>query len=121
MHAHPIAGYGIVKRIGFLREAAEIVRAHHERFDGSGYPMGLRGEDIPVGARIFAVTDVYDAITSERPYRAPCTHDEAVAQIQGKSGTDFDPDVVQVFLTVEPEEFEAIRLRYPDSIEHDGE
>ncbi len=121
MHVHPIAGHGIVKRIGFLQEAAEIVRAHHERFNGSGYPRGLKGEEIPLGARIFAVADVYDALTSERPYRIPWTHDEAVAQIRGKSGADFDPNVVQVFLTVAPEEFAAIRSRYPDGIEEQGD
>ncbi|HWR72503.1 MAG TPA: HD domain-containing phosphohydrolase [Nitrospirota bacterium] len=114
MHTHPLSGYGIVRRIGFLREAAEIVRAHHERFDGSGYPMGLKGEDIPFGARIFAVADVYDALTSQRPYHSPLAHDEAVSQIRGKSGTDFDPNVVQMFLTVDPEEFAVIRGRYPD-------
>lgn len=117
MHVHPLAGYGIVNRIGFLREAAEIVHAHHERFDGSGYPRGLKGENIPLGARIFMVADVYDALTSERPYHTPWTHDEAVAQIQVKSGTDFDPKVIQAFLTVAPEEFAAIRDRYPDVIE----
>lgn len=117
MHAHPLSGYGIVKRIGFLKEAAEIVRAHHERYDGRGYPRGLKGDEIPLGARLFAVADVYDALTSIRPYRVPLSHDDAIAEIKKGSGADFDPNVVRVFLTVAPEEFAAIRGRYPDGIE----
>ncbi len=117
MHAHPVAGYGIVKGIGFLREAAEIVRAHHERFNGSGYPMGLKGEEIPLGARIFAVADVYDALTSERPYHTSWTHDQAVAHIQDRSGADFDPKMVQAFSAVVSEEFSEIRRMYQDKIE----
>lgn len=118
---HPAEGYRLLEPIGSLAEAAEIVRAHHERFDGSGYPIGLKGEDIPLGARIFAVADVYDALTSERIYHTRLTHEEAVVQIQSKSGTDFDPKVVQMFLTVASEEFTAIRGQYPDGIEEQGD
>jgi putative nucleotidyltransferase with HDIG domain len=112
MYAHPLTGYGIVKRIGFLHEAAEIVRAHHERYDGSGYPRGLKGEGIPLGARLFAVADVYDALTSKRPYRAPISHDEALAEIKGKSGTHFDHGVVAAFESIAPELLQAVRIKY---------
>ena len=99
MRKHPDAGYRIVKRIGFLKEAAEIVYAHHERYDGKGYPLGLKGEDIPFGARMFIVADVYDALTSERPYRLTVTTEEAFAEIRRLSGSHFDPVVVDIFLS----------------------
>jgi putative nucleotidyltransferase with HDIG domain len=114
MHAHPIAGYGIVKRIGFLADAAEIVRAHHERYDGRGYPQGLKGEEIPFGARLFAVADVYDALTSTRPYRSPVSHAEALSEIRGKSGTYFDQRVVAAFETIASELLQAVREKYRD-------
>ncbi len=98
MREHPATGYRIVRRVAFLQEAAEIVFAHHERFDGGGYPRGLRREEIPLGARLFAVADVYDALTSVRPYRLPVGHDEAVAIIRARSGRDFDPAVVAALL-----------------------
>ncbi len=75
MRNHPSVGYGIVNRIGFLSEAAEIIYTHLERFDGSGYPQGLKGENIPLGARLFAVVDVYDALTSIISYHSPLIHD----------------------------------------------
>ena len=108
MHAHPLTGYGIVKRIDFLREAAEIVRAHHERYDGSGYPQGLKGDEIPLGARLFAVADVYDALTSERPYHSPVSHDEALSEIRKKSGSHFDQRVVAAFESIAPELLQAV-------------
>ncbi len=104
MRKHPSIGYDIVNRIKFLREAAEIVLAHHERFDGSGYPHGLKGENIPLGARLFAVVDVYDALTSIRPYRTPMSHEEALAEIRKGSGSHFDPRVVEAFLTITQKE-----------------
>jgi putative nucleotidyltransferase with HDIG domain len=112
MHAHPLSGYGIVNRIGFLQEAAKIVRAHHERYDGSGYPQGLKGEEIPFGARLFAVADVYDALTSTRPYHDPVGHEEAAAQIRAGAGSAFDPGVVRVFLAINSGELEEVRMRY---------
>jgi len=114
IHAHPITGYGIVKQIGFLREAAEIVRAHHERYDGSGYPQGLKGEEIPLGARLFAVADVYDALTSERPYRSPVSHDEALSEIRRKSGSHFDQRVVAAFESIAPELLLAVMKKNRD-------
>ncbi|MBI5655647.1 MAG: HD domain-containing protein [Geobacter sp.] len=114
MRKHPEAGYRIVKRIGFLKNAAEIVYAHHEQFDGHGYPRGLKGESIPLGARLFMVADVFDALTSERPYRSPMTYEEAAAEIKGQSGSHFDPAVVATFLAISPEELILIAKRYHD-------
>ncbi len=114
MRKHPDAGYRIVKRIGFLKEAAEIVFAHHEQFDGSGYPLGLKGESIPLGARMFMVVDAYDALTSERPYRSPMTYEEAAAEIKRQSGSHFDPVVVDIFMTIAPEQLREIAGRYQD-------
>ncbi|ABQ24295.1 metal dependent phosphohydrolase [Geotalea uraniireducens Rf4] len=112
MRKHPEAGYRIVKRIGFLRDAAEIVHAHHERYDGGGYPRGLKGDEIPLGARLFMVADVYDALTSQRPYRSPLSHEEAAAEIRKQSGYHFDPAVVATFMAIAPEELRLIAERY---------
>lgn len=114
MRRHPVEGYGLLQRIGFLKEAAEIVYAHHERFDGSGYPRQLKGEEIPLGARLFMVADVYDAITSERPYRSPLDYDEARAAVCSESGSHFDPAVVETFLTIDQRELQAIAEQYRD-------
>jgi len=95
-HAH--LGYQIVKKIPFLSEAAEIVYSHQEKFDGSGYPRGLKGEQIPLGARIFSVADTLDAITSDRIYRPAQTLQAAREEIAKWAGRQFDPDVVKVFL-----------------------
>jgi putative nucleotidyltransferase with HDIG domain len=108
MRNHPSVGYSIVNRIEFLREAAEIVHAHHERYDGSGYPRGLKGEDIPFGARLFAVADVYDALTSTRPYRAAVSHEEAVIEIKKESCRHFDPKVVEAFLAIPRDELNTV-------------
>jgi HD-GYP domain-containing protein (c-di-GMP phosphodiesterase class II) len=101
MKRHPELGHEVLERVEFLREAAEIVRSHHERFDGAGYPRGLRGEEIPLGARIFAVVDAYGAMTSARPYREPVPHGKAVEEIARSSGSQFDPQVVKSFLEAE--------------------
>ncbi len=115
MRKHPESGYRIVKRISFLKDAAEIVYTHHEQFDGSGYPRGIKSESIPLGARMFMVADVYDALTSERPYRSPMTYEEATAEIRKLSGSHFDPVVVDTFMTIEPEQLEMIAKRYLDA------
>ena len=112
MRKHPEAGYRIVKRIGFLKDAAEIVHAHHEWYDGNGYPRGLKGDEIPLGARLFMVADVYDALTSERPYRSPVSYDEAAAEIRRLSGSHFDPVVVDRFMAIAPEQLQEIAGRY---------
>jgi len=98
MRQHPTLGYKLCKSIPILEPAAEIVYAHHERYDGRGYPRGLKGEEIPLGARIFAVIDAYDAMTSDRPYRRALGHDYALAEIERNAGTQFDPQVVATFL-----------------------
>ena len=100
MRRHSEIGHGMLVRIPFLREAAEIVLAHQEAYDGSGYPRGLRGEEIPLGARIFAVADTLDAMTSDRPYRRALPISAAREEIKRCSGTQFDPQVVEVFLTL---------------------
>ena len=98
MRKHPTLGCEIAKSIPFLEASADIVYAHHEHYDGSGYPRGLKGEEIPLGARIFAVADAYDAMTSDRPYRDALGHDYAVEEVRRCAGTQFDPQIVQVFL-----------------------
>jgi putative nucleotidyltransferase with HDIG domain len=98
MREHCQRGYEMIRKIPFLREAAEIVYAHQEQFDGSGYPRGLRGHEIPLGARIFAIADTLDAMTSDRPYRKGTTFAEASEEIARCSGTQFDPQIVEVFL-----------------------
>jgi putative nucleotidyltransferase with HDIG domain len=100
MRTHCEIGYNMVTRIAFLKEAAEIVLSHQEYFDGTGYPRGLRGEQIPLGARIFAVADALDAMISDRPYRRALSMTHAREEIRRCSGTQFDPEVVDVFLTM---------------------
>jgi ribonuclease P protein subunit RPR2 len=97
MRSHPNQGARIVEPIPFMGEAVEIVRSHHERFDGTGYPRGLRGQAIPLAARIFAIADSFDAMTSDRPYRSALSTEEAVAEILAGSGTQFDPMCVEAF------------------------
>ena len=100
MKRHPDIGWHMLRQIESLEGAAEIVRSHHEHYDGSGYPRGLRGDEIPRGARIFAVADAFDAITSDRPYRDARSHMAAVEEIVASSGTQFDPEVVEAILQV---------------------
>jgi len=97
---HCAIGFNMLRKIPFLAEAAEIVLAHQEFYDGNGYPNAKRGTDIPIGARIFAVADALDAITSDRPYRKARSFDEAREEIMRCSGTQFDPSVVKVFLNI---------------------
>jgi putative nucleotidyltransferase with HDIG domain len=99
MRKHCQIGYDVLERIPFLKEAAEIVLTHQECYDGSGYPRGLKGEQIPLGARIFAVADTLDAMISDRPYRKALPISAARAEIQLYSGRQFDPRVVQIFMT----------------------
>ncbi len=108
MRKHPQIGYNILQSIEFLAPAAEIVLCHQERWDGKGYPHGLAGTDIPLGARIFAVVDTLDAMTSDRPYRKAMSFDVALAEIRACSGTQFDPRVVSAFLSIPTESWIAI-------------
>jgi cyclic di-GMP phosphodiesterase len=104
MKRHCDIGYTVLNRIPFLKEAAEIVLSHQEFYNGSGYPRGLKGEEIPLGARIFAVADTFDAMTSDRPYRKALPESAARQEIERFSGIQFDPSVVKAFLS-KPDEF----------------
>ncbi|MGH8914030.1 MAG: HD-GYP domain-containing protein, partial [Acidimicrobiia bacterium] len=109
MKTHAAIGEEILDRISLLAEVAPIVGQHHERLDGSGYPRGLRGEDILLEARILAVSDTFDAMTTTRPYRPALPWPRAVDEISAGAGTVFDPEVVTVFLRyVEGEEAQWI-------------
>lgn len=111
MESHARIGYELVSRVSFLAGAAEIVLTHQERFDGTGYPQGLVGAEIPLGARIFAVADTLDAMTSDRPYRNALSFAAAHAEITRESGRQFDPEVVRVFLSIPESRWLEIRHR----------
>jgi putative nucleotidyltransferase with HDIG domain len=100
MRRHPQVGFEIISGVGVLSSVANIVLSHHEKFDGTGYPVGAAGYDIPLGARIFAVADAFDAMMSDRPYRKATTIADAIEEIRRCSGTQFDPQVVDAFLRV---------------------
>ena len=107
---HPITGSEIVRDIDFLGSARDVIRHHHERWDGTGYPDGLAGEAIPVSARIFAVADALDALTTNRPYRRASTIAQARAIILQGEGTQFDPSVIEAFKELSDDDIERIRL-----------
>ncbi len=109
MREHCTRGYNMLRKIPFLAGAAEIVYCHQEHYDGSGYPRGIKGREIPIGARIFAVGDTLDAITSDRPYRPARSFDAAREEILRCSGTQFDPAVVEVFLKIPNELWQELR------------
>lgn len=111
MRLHPIHGQKILRNIKFLEGAAQIVAQHHEKWDGSGYPYGLRGEDINLGARIFAVADAFDAMISDRVYRRGRSYEAALEELEKCAGTQFDPIVVEAFKTVPREDWEILRER----------
>ncbi|MEW6054674.1 MAG: HD domain-containing phosphohydrolase [Nitrospirota bacterium] len=98
MCKHPVYAYNMLSQIFFLRQALNIPYCHHERWDGTGYPRGLRGEHIPLEARIFAVVDVWDALRSDRPYRKAWSNEKAQGYINENRGKHFDPVVVDAFL-----------------------
>jgi putative nucleotidyltransferase with HDIG domain len=108
MAQHPVIGSEIVRGIEFLGTATEVVRSHHERWDGHGYPDGLAEEQIPLAARVFAVADVFDALTTERPYRPASTLSVAREMITAESGRQFDPRVVVAFNSIPNATFEQI-------------
>src|SRR6185503_151242 len=109
MRRHPEIGARMLRGIGFLEGAVPIVLCHQERWDGKGYPQRLQGTAIPLGARIFAVVDTLDAMTSDRPYRKAMPYEAARAEIMKFSGTQFDPRVVLCFLEIPESEWDAIR------------
>jgi putative nucleotidyltransferase with HDIG domain len=109
MRTHCEIGYNVLRRIPFLRDAAEIVLAHQEFFDGTGYPRGLRGEQIPLGARIFSIADAMDAMISDRPYRRALPMSHAKDEIRRCAGTQFDPKIVAVFLAIPDRHWQELR------------
>lgn len=117
MRQHPLIGAEIIGEHdnSLLRMARNIALYHHEKWDGSGYPHGLRGHDIPLAARIVAIADVFDALTSERPYKRAWSVDEALAHLKAHSGTHFDPQLVPAFLALR-EQLDAIRKRWQDAV-----
>ncbi|HEU5014501.1 MAG TPA: HD domain-containing phosphohydrolase [Roseiflexaceae bacterium] len=108
MKRHPEIGARIIAPMRFAKDVAPIIRGHHERWDGTGYPDGLEREDIPIGARIIAIADAYDAMTTDRPYRAALGSSETVKRLRGGRGTQFDPHLLDVFLSL----LDAGELRY---------
>ncbi len=111
MKTHPSVGYKILHRIEFLEEVSQVVLHHHEKWDGSGYPTGLKGDNIPLGSRIFAVVDTVDAMTSERPYRDALSFEAAADELTKWSGIQFDSRVVEAFLSVPLQDWKDERVR----------
>jgi HD-GYP domain-containing protein (c-di-GMP phosphodiesterase class II) len=121
MRTHPEKGHAIVSHLPMFDQAAEIILCHEERYDGSGYPCGLSGEAIPLGARLFAVIDALDAMTSDRPYRKGGTYDDAKAEILRLSGSQFDPRAVEALLAEEKvlREMVALKCHTPPDIQEE--
>lgn len=110
MRTHPTTGYNILKSIRFLKESTGIVYTHQEKFDGTGYPQGLKGDAIPRGSRLFAIADTLDAMTTDRPYRKALTYNDAKEEIEKHSGTQFDPWAVEIFLKIPQERWDEIKV-----------
>lgn len=106
---HPLFGYEIIEEFDFLKKAAQVILYHHEHFDGRGYPYGLAGEEIPLEARIFAIADTLDAMTSDRPYRKAGSFEKALEEIEKYSGTQFDPLLVDTLLSIPEEKWLEIK------------
>ena len=100
MRRHPQFAYEMLQPIQYLRQSLDIPYCHHEKWDGTGYPRGLKGEQIPLAARLFTIVDVWDAVTSDRPYRKGWTKQKALKYIREQSGKHFDPQVVDMFLEI---------------------
>jgi len=111
MQAHAQIGYDLLKRVPFLADAAEVILNHHERWDGSGYPRGLKGTEIPFSARVFSIADALDAMTSDRPYRHALPFSEALKEIHRLGGTQFDPQIVRAALAIPVKSLEATRTQ----------
>ena len=113
---HPLLGYEMIEEFDFLKKAARVVLFHHEQFDGSGYPYGLVGQEIPLEARIFALADTLDAITSDRPYRKGDSFKNAFREIEKGRGTQFDPYITDIFLMVPEEKWRRIKSETKDTL-----
>lgn len=111
MKLHPLHGQKILRNIAFLRAASLVVAQHHEKWDGTGYPLGLRGDDINFGARIFSVADAFDAMVSDRVYRRGRSYEAALEELETHTGTQFDPAVVEAFKNIPKEDWEILRER----------
>src|SRR6266550_3663285 len=111
MREHPSHGQQILRGIEFLNRASRVVAQHHEKWDGSGYPLGLSGEDIDICARIFAVADAYDAITSDRVYRRGKSYEAAAQELEEWAGKQFDAKIVEAFHRVPKEDWEELHRR----------
>lgn len=119
MRQHPRRGWALLQDVDYLRVASSVVLQHHERWDGTGYPMRIAGEEIALGARVFQVVDAYDAITTDRPYQRAKSHDEACIDIARASTVQFDPAVVAAFLLVPLEDWREIRIAVDQAAERD--
>ncbi len=108
MRKHTVYGYNMLRSIDFLNNASVVVLHHHEKYDGTGYPDGLRGEEIPMFARIFAAVDAFDAMAWDRPYRKAMSYRDATAELERCSGAHFDPAVLEAFMRFSPEELQII-------------
>ncbi|HJZ80652.1 MAG TPA: HD domain-containing phosphohydrolase, partial [Pyrinomonadaceae bacterium] len=111
MREHPLHGQQILRGIKFLEGAARVVAQHHEKWDGSGYPLGLKADEIDICARIFSVADAFDAITSDRVYRKGRPYEAAALELEEWVGRQFDPKVVEAFHRVPPEDWEELRRK----------
>ncbi len=111
LQEHPLLGYEMIEEFAFLRKAAHVVLYHHEKYDGSGYPFGLIGEEIPVEARIFSLTDALDAITSDRSYRKGKSFEEALREMEKYRGSQFDPVLLDSFLSISVEKWQDIKVK----------
>ncbi len=100
MQQHPVYAKQMLSQVSFLQSSVEVAYSHHERWDGLGYPEGLKGEEIPLSARIFALVDQWDALTSDRPYRKAWGREDAIAYFEDNTGKIYDPQIVHIFLTL---------------------
>ena len=107
--SHPVIGSEILRDVDFLGEGKLVVRHHHERWDGGGYPDGLAGDGIPLAARVFAVADALDALTTDRPYRPASSFPDARREVMRGAGTQFDPVVIAAYRLIPDHTFEALR------------
>jgi putative nucleotidyltransferase with HDIG domain len=116
MKSHVSHGVEVIENSDWLEDAKDIVGYHHEKFDGSGYGKGLSGEDIPIRARIFAIADVFDALTSRRPYKEPLTYQETMDILEAGRGSHFDPELLDSFNKISKDMFDTVSLRYDDKL-----